>query len=79
MPGPGQYRPSTAGTQRADPKYGFGTGGRNGKMNANKTTPGPGNYDINGHPTKMSAARTVMTPRRPDTASVRGRGAPGPG
>lgn len=47
-------------------------------MNPNKTTPGPGNYEINGHPNKPNAARSVMTPRRPVSARAT-RGMPGPG
>lgn len=42
-------------------------------------TPGPGNYTIEGHPTKNSAPRGLLVPRRPDSAPAKGRNTPGPG
>jgi len=42
-------------------------------------TPGPGNYTIEGHPTKNQAPWGLLVPRRPDSAPARGRNTPGPG
>jgi len=41
--------------------------------------PGPGNYTIEGHPTKTAAPWGLMIPWWPDSAPARGRNTPGPG
>jgi hypothetical protein len=64
-------------TKDAAPKYGFGSSSRS--RQAKNGTPGPGNYTIEGHPTKNSAPRGLLVPRRPDSAPVKGRNTPGPG
>lgn len=46
-------------------------------MTARAATPGPGAYNQKVH--GRNAPRSVMCPRRPDSAPVKGRGTPGPG
>lgn len=46
-PAPGSYSPSIGQTQKADPRYGFGTDKRRGPVDGKSTLgPGPGNYNL---------------------------------
>lgn len=43
-PGPGNYAYSKERLQKSAPKFGFGTGAREGRDNKKMNVPGPGNY-----------------------------------